>query len=285
MKLLRLVALCLFGLAQPALGENTQISFIAPHAAVGLFQLEVRQAPLTQILRKLQQSTGITIHYSVLPEGLLTATCAGSSLKSILECLLKDKIDLIFRSEYPTTSNTTKITQTNLEEVWLLNAKFDRIPAVSATDYEVSVLQQQKQLHTVRNKTDESINDAEQADALIKMAQSKNPEDRAQGIGGLLAVGQSGDPVIKATLEAALSDNDANVRAQAISSFAHRQEEGTEAALQTAMQDSSVDVRIMAVDSAGNNAALLQEALHDQDENVRSLAALKLQALQAENAQ
>lgn len=273
---------CVFSLL-PALtlANDATVSLIISKNIATALQLEARQAPLPQVLDKITKTTGVPIHYSVLPEGRVTATCVGATLKQILECILNGKADLIFRYPHKTVWNTPKNT---LEEVWVLGAKFDAIsPSVTSADCEATVLQQQDQLQAMRDQKHAESTDSHQTDAMIKMTQSKDPAERAQGIGGLLAE-KPGDPVIKATLEAALSDSNADVRAQAISSFAHRNEEGTEAALQTAMQDESVDVRVMAVDSAGNNTVLLQQALTDKDENVRSLAALKLETLNTEKS-
>ena len=92
-------------------------------------------------------------------------------------------------------------------------------------------------------------------------------------------------PTVKAALEQALTDQDANVRAQAISSLAHREGSGAAAAIQEALHDSAVDVRMMAVDGITDDIALLQQAINDSDETVRSLAAIKLEELtQGNNA-
>ncbi|WP_394753534.1 HEAT repeat domain-containing protein [Crenothrix sp.] len=261
--------------------DDASVSLIISKDITTALQLEARQAPLAQVLDKITQTTGVSIHYSVLPEGRVTATCVGATLRQILECVLNHKADLIFRYPHKTVWHTPN---NALEEVWVLGAKFDAIsPAVSSADCEATLLQQQNQLQAMRNQKPTDASSLDQTDAMLKLAQSKDPAERSQGIGGLLAEGKPGDPTIKATLEAALSDSNADVRAQAISSFAHRNEEGTESALQTALQDESVDVRVMAVDSARNNTALLQQALHDKDEIVRSLAALKLESLNTEN--
>jgi len=123
----------------------------------------------------------------------------------------------------------------------------------------------------------------DQTEELIKMAQSKNPSDRAEAIGALLAGGRKGDPQVKATLLEALADKDANVRAQAISTLAHREGSGATAAIQEALHDHSVDVRIMAVDGITDDAAMLQQAINDSDETVRSLATTKLEELTQRN--
>lgn len=262
-----------------SLANNTTVNLvISPPNTMTALQLEVRQAPLSQVLNKVSQMTRIPIHYSILPDGLITATCVGASLKQIMECLLNHKADVIFRYADNTLGHSRN---SDIQEAWVLGTKFDVItPSVTAAECNATVLKQQEQLQAIHDKkTDKAQAEAQEINNLINMAQAKNPIERAQGIGGLLAVGQPGNPAIRATLEKALSDNNPDVRAQAISSFAHREGENAATALQTALQDSSVDVRVMAVDSADNNIAVLQQALHDPNETVRSLAALKLESL------
>jgi HEAT repeat protein len=119
----------------------------------------------------------------------------------------------------------------------------------------------------------------DRTDDLLKQAQAKNPADRADAIGQLMAGGRKGDPAVKAELEKALTDPDASIRAQAISSLAHREGSGATAAIQEALRDNSVDVRMMAVDGITDDIALLQQAINDSDETIRSLAAVKLEML------
>jgi HEAT repeat protein len=115
------------------------------------------------------------------------------------------------------------------------------------------------------------------------MAKSKNSTDRADAIGELLAEETQDDPAIKAILEQALTDQDPNVRAQAVSSLTHREGSDAIGIIQEALHDNSVDVRLMAVDSITDDVALLQQAINDNDETIRSLAAVKLEQLNAKN--
>ena len=84
-------------------------------------QLEVRQAPLAQVLDSIASKTGVRINYSVLPDGLVTATCVGSTVKQVLECLLVRKADLVFRYSRQASKADPK---GQPEEVWVLGAKF-----------------------------------------------------------------------------------------------------------------------------------------------------------------
>ena len=80
-----------------------------------------------------------------------------------------------------------------------------------------------------------------------------------------------------------MTDQDDSVRAQAISSLSHREGSSAAGAIQEALRDSSVDVRLMAVDSITDDNPLLQQAINDSDETVRSLAATKLEQLTQED--
>jgi hypothetical protein len=232
-------------------------------------QLEVQHIPLAQVLENIAKKMHMPIHYSVLPEGLVTATCVGTTMKQIIECLLDKKADLIVR--YP--NNRSQLDgRGQIAEAWILGSRLDGITAKNCSapaNYASFDLLQTKQ-------NDE--NAARRSDELLKMAQSTNSEERADAIGALLADGREGDPDVKATLEQALTDQDANVRAQAISTLSHR--EGNIAdEIQQALQDNAPEVRLMAVDSITNDAALLQQAINDSDETVRNLAITKLEEL------
>ena len=235
-------------------------------------QLEVRDTPLPQVLESIVQKTKIPIHYSVLPEGLVTATCVGSSLRPVLECLLDRKADLIVRYLHDPDKTDNK---EQVAEAWILGARLDGATAKKdclATSPRTGSL-------SLKEKDSEGNDEADQTDELIKAAQAKDPTERAEAIGGLLSGGREGDPAVKAVLEQALTDQDENVRAQAISSLAHREGSGASAAIQEALHDKSVDVRMMAVDGITDDKALLQQAINDSDETVRSLARVKLDEL------
>ncbi|MCX7106234.1 MAG: HEAT repeat domain-containing protein [Methylococcales bacterium] len=235
-------------------------------------QLEVRDTPLAKVLESIAHKTKVPIHYSVLPEGLVTATCVGSSLKPVLECLLDHKADLIVRYRHDPDKTDNK---EQVAEAWILGARLDGATAKKdclAASPGTSSL-------SLKQKESEDDDETDQTDELIKAAQAKDPTERAEAIGGLLSGGREGDPAVKAVLEQALTDPDENVRAQAISSLAHREGSGASAAIQEALNDKSVDVRMMAVDGITDDKALLQQAINDSDETVRSLARVKLEEL------
>ena len=234
-------------------------------------QLEVRQMPLTQVLASIINKTKIPIHYSVLPEGLVTATCVGSSLKQVLECLLDHKADLIVRNQ---NDSNTENTPDQIAEAWILGSKLGGVVAKVECPATIDKGSLKLQQHDPDSDTN-----PDRTEALLKAAQSKNPEERAQAMGGFIAGGRKGDAAIKAALEQGLTDQNEMVRAQAISSFSRREGSGATTALQEALRDPSVQVRIMAVDGIFDDKALLQQAINDSDETVRNMAIAKLEAL------
>lgn len=227
-------------------------------------QLEVRQAPLMKVLNAIADKTGLRINYSVLPDELVTATCVGPTVKQILECLLVRKADIVFRYSPPTSR---AYPHGQPVEAWVLGAKFE----AGQTNPVVCSLPGTQQ--TVNAEPDET-------DDLVKMASSKVPAERAEAIGRMMAAGHKDDISIRKTLETALSDQDARVRVQAISSLAHREGSAAVApALQEALHDSEASVRLTAIDNAGSDVALLKQALNDSDATVRQLAEIRLAPL------
>jgi HEAT repeats len=249
-------------------------------------QLEVKQMPLAQVLDSIAHKTHVPIHYSILPEGLVTATCVGATLKQVLECLLDGRADLIVRNPHGLAKSDSK---GQVAEAWILGSRMDgHQPAAGSCTAAVSGQTTDK--GTIKLQQGQEGVEAE-AEAglvrigeLLKMARSKNPADREEAIGGLLAEDTLDSPEVKAVLEKALTDPDENVRAQAISSLAHRDGANAAGAIQVALNDESADVRLMAVDSINDDVALLQQAVNDSDETVRSLATIKLEQLSQENA-
>ena len=224
----------------PYAGEKN-IRVVKTQDAGSELQLEARQMPLASVLDKITEVTNVPIHYSVLPEGPVTAMCVGANVKQVLECLFNKKADLVFRYlHHPAKKNQPDC----LAEVWVLGTYFDVEPGAS-TGY---VSAKKSQYHT---------------DAVANLA----------------AQGQANDPAIYKALEFALSDENAEVRAQAVSGLARHEGYDASSVLQSALQDSDASVRLMAVDYAGDHPALLQQALGDSDETVRAYAAIKLEAL------
>lgn len=264
--------------------SNAMADLVMTDSKGSEFQLKVKQMPLAQVLDSIAHKTQVPIHYSILPEGLVTATCVGATLKQVLECLLNGKADLIVNNPQGLANSDSK---GQVAEAWILGSRLadatDTATATAIAECPISVGQTADNgSFTLSQKLQDAEAAADRIDELLKTAQSKNPTDREEAIGQLLAEAQ-GNPEINAVLERALTDPDENVRAQAISSLAHREGANATGAIQVALNDDSADVRLMAVDSITNDVGLLQQAVNDSDETVRSLATVKLEQLSQGN--
>lgn len=253
--------------------DNANVTFQTTRFEGAEFQLEVRQAPLVKVLEQIRSQTQVPIHYSVLPEGLITATCVGKSLKLVLECLLNNKADLIVR--YKDGRNNNAQQHSNIAEAWILGSRLDAYPTNAAI---CNGLNAEAQIALAEKRKQEASKE-KAFEALLTKTQSQNAEERADAIGALLATQRKGDPKIKAVIDENLHHADPNVRAQALSTYAHLEGDEALPAIREALTDSSPDVRTMAVDSITNDTALLQQAVNDSDESVRDYARMKLEEL------
>jgi hypothetical protein len=237
-------------------------------------QLDARSASLPKILDYLSKKTRIPIHYSVLPEGLVSATCVGSSIKPVLECLLAHKADLAFRApEKPANEN-------DVSEVWITGTSLAGNDGKSA-GCTGRAEKAEQELQALKQKLEAQDGTPDMTDEFLRMSESKKPGDRVAAIGALLGSKRKEDPAVKAVLEKALNDQNAAVRAQAVSTVGQSGGDDAVAVLQDALQDESVDVRLMAVSAITDNVELLQQAINDSDETVRALASIKLNEIQA----
>lgn len=242
--------------------------------------LEARHAPLIQILKTIADKTGALIHYSVLPQAPVTATCAGLTVKAVMECLLGNRVDRIYR-QMPATKGIKTVSlngKVNLQpiEIWLMGSRFSSVPNTMQCTLDGNRLTNNP---TANNPTPDL--------ALLRMAQvtgdPRFTELKKQAIAILAAQGKTGNPALDDevidTLQQALTDPDAETRAQAVFGMMNQDSTNTEV-LHDALQDNNPDVRLMAVDSADANnpaaQAILQEALNDRDETVKAAASAKL---------
>lgn len=268
---------CAIQMTSAMAGETQGESFykVVTSAAKGSeLQLDAHKASLPKILDHLSKKTRIPIHYSVLPEGLVSATCVGSSIKPVLECLLANKADLTFRAaDKPANGN-------EVAEVWISGTSLAGNGANNAA-CTARAEKAEQELEALKQKLEVKDDTSDKTDEFLKMSESKKPADRVAAIGALLGSKRKDDPAVKAVLDRALTDENAAVRAQAVSTVGEFGGENVNAVLQDALHDDSVDVRLMAVSAIKDNVELLQQAANDSDETVRTLATVKLNEIQA----
>lgn len=237
-------------------------------------RLRVNQALLPVVLQTISDKTSVAIHYSVLPEAPVSATCIGESVKAVLKCLLGDSVDMAFR--YPEGGEDKQARQPL--EVWLLGSSLTLTETAGCGGNESRPGLVPERSRRVENPPSEP--DPEQKLAFRKqMAVSGNPLDRAQALSYLTVHAPDDDEDFQAILDNALTDANGEVRGQAIAALVRRQgEQAAFTQLQQALLDDDVSVRLMALQQVNETAALIQQALSDQDESVRNFAAMKLQS-------
>jgi hypothetical protein len=255
--------ICLLLLPIGAGADEQAARLMLSRDAATSWRLEVRQQPLPGVLKTITEKTGVPIHYSVLPQALITSTCVGATVKQVLECLFNKKADLVFRYKNNAAQNRP-------EEVWVLSTNVDVEQASISAGAETQ--------HPIPNMS-AGADGTEPMDKLLEQVKADDPVQRADAVARLSAEQQSHDGAIDSVLVSALSDKNAEVRAQAVFALAKRDSTGAPVVLQQALQDSDASVRLMAVDNAGDNVALLQQALNDSDETVRAYAATKLEKI------
>ncbi|NML14692.1 HEAT repeat domain-containing protein [Azohydromonas caseinilytica] len=116
----------------------------------------------------------------------------------------------------------------------------------------------------------------------IRLATDADPAIRLQAISTLAEGSEAGvdRATARAALETALSDPDAQVRAQALSGLVSNDSNAAFAYQIQGLRDADPAVRLMAVETLaaeGEGRALLQSALNDPDEAVRQAARLQLE--------
>jgi hypothetical protein len=122
-------------------------------------------------------------------------------------------------------------------------------------------------------------NQQEATVVLVDATKSDEPERRLQALALLHQTGYADEMTVVAALGEALADADASVKLYAIQGLAERRGSDAIGSLRHALRDPDPSVRMIVIDGLvpeGQGLALLQEALSDEDETLRSAAASKL---------
>ncbi|MDO9163766.1 MAG: HEAT repeat domain-containing protein [Methylococcaceae bacterium] len=229
-------------------------------------RLEARQAPLGKILKAIADKTGVNIHYSVLPDAPVTATCIGENVGQIMDCLLAKQIGLV----------THKAQKDKPAEFWLLGSSVGSCQAVTieptAPPAEQSVIEAGDNSPPQASK--------EQTDAVLaELKNAKTVAQRNEALSHITMGADINDPGIRKAMDDALSDQNAGIRVQALATLSVMDKDNAAQALNRALQDKDSSVRTAAIENAADNRELLERALTDRDASVSSFAAAKLAAL------
>lgn len=261
--------LCLFAglsLAYAAVAQGTDAKQgsggqpMLARTGKGDWSLQARQADLAKLIAEIAAKTGTRVHYTVLPETPVDATCIGSSATELLQCLLGSGANLVFRQADNGQGGELWIMGSSLAQAGVAKSGCATLVAAAPASIEPA-------------KPD-------MTEQWLRQAGAKDPAVRAQAVAELGGADLAFDGKVKAALQKALSDKDARVRVQAIGAWISR--EGEAAAgeqLRRALNDGNAEVRLMALDNIEQDAGLLQQAARDSDKTVRELAEMKLEQL------
>jgi HEAT repeats len=199
-------------------GQPASINLTLSKQANTAIRLEVRAAQLAQILKAIADKTGVNIHYSVLPEAPVTATCVGANVGQIMDCLIAKQVGLVAH----------KPQKDKPAEFWLLGSSVGSCQAVTVAATlcpvqapSIPAVVEQQPMYTPEEQEQIDQGVQEQLNRFLEQAKSEQPGPRAEAIANLTSGGGiKDDPNIRRVLEEALTDKDANVRAQAIESMA-----------------------------------------------------------------
>jgi HEAT repeats len=257
------IALMMFSvtvLSAPRHTVNTQssIQITLTKQKDSAIRLEARQAPLGQILKEITTKTGAIIHYSVLPEAPVTATCAGANIGQVMDCLVAKQVGLVAH----------KAQKGKPAEFWLLGSSVGSCQAVTVAAA--------AQIPSDDVDEEQAEVDDDPIVELMKMAKNKDAAERVNALSSLSSSQEFADPRVDEILRDGLKDESPDVRAQAVASLAVREGEGAEITLKAAMKDESAVVRLAAIDNVDEHSPLLKAALEDSNPSVRKLAAQKL---------
>jgi HEAT repeats len=228
--------------------------------------LETITSPLGQILKAITDKTGAVIHYSVLPEAPVTATCVGANVGQIMDCLVAKQIGLV----------TNKPQKDEPAEFWLLGSSVGSCQAVTIAPNplpspETAAFQPEYLPEAPK------ITNRQQSDALLsQLKNAKTPQERAEALTNMVSGAIIDDPAVRKALDDAVLDTNATIRAQAISTLANLDKEGSAEILAGALHDSDAAVRLTAIDQLDSDIEALKQALSDSDASIRDYAAAKL---------
>jgi hypothetical protein len=241
-------------------------------------------------------------HISAPLTGTVTVSCTELPVKQALERLFGPEADFVFR--YPEGAPQPLAVP---QEVWVLG----KVEAANARALPITaskaVLGSEKSppsigLDPAMEGSNQSVTDAVAPDApedivehdeetleeLVEWARSdKDAETRVQALSSLSSHAEADEGAVESVLDAALTDKDPGVRGYAVQAIASRKGPAATEQLRQALKDSDPGVRIMAVDSVvpkEQGLALLQEALSDADELVRTIARDRLKQAESQGA-
>lgn len=261
----------------------------------GLLSLHARKKPWAEVLGELTKKTGVHFHSALPLEGSVTVSIVAVPIEKALEHLFGPEADFMLR--YPQGADASASSAVP-NDVWVLGkvlrggSQADRendatpLPGPAASNLPLDSGKALEGPMPTGNfaaaedtHADRTLIEEQSIDNLIVMTGNQEPQLRIHALAALSEGGLADEGAVRSALDAALDDKNANVRAYAVQALAGRGGPELAAILGRALRDPDPNVRIMAVDQMvpqDQGITLLQEALSDTNETVRTIAAERL---------
>ncbi len=229
-------------------------------------------APWKPLLDELTERTGTRFHYASVPRDPATVSCIEMTATELLACLWGGA--LMARAAAMPAGSAAPVWPA---EVWLMG-----LPGEFRPEEEPMMPRRSDSLPPAAPSETAGGHDRQRWVAMLEGTKSTDADVRLRAL-TTLAGSKVLDPAARAAFRAALLDDVAEVRAQAV--WALSKAGGPEAfeVLRDALRDRDATVRLMAVDSAKpdrQGGMLIREVLADSDETVRTAAAVKIRAIE-----
>ncbi len=233
----------------------------------GLLSVEAKEVSWVKLLEEVSGKSGIVFHIRIPLEGSTTVSLKDLPIERAMEILFGSQVNffITYRARY-SARNPTALPS----EVWVLGNGGQTPGTVKTLDIKGAM---------ATSATNGPASDAKkEIDELIEMTKSDDPAMRLQGLSNLHESGKADQKTVVSVLEAALIDKDATIKGYAVQTIANFGVPDVMHYLWQAFRDPDPSVRVIVIESVPQNQglSLLQEALSDADEAVRSMASFKL---------
>ncbi|MGH8469194.1 MAG: HEAT repeat domain-containing protein [Gammaproteobacteria bacterium] len=212
----------------------------------GLLSVEAKAGTWRQLLNQITERTGIRFHHYLPFAGSVTVSFANLPVRQAIERLFGPEADFVFRYDGTAYSSSSLP-----KEVWVLG----KVQGGGAWGQQSAPANNagvdSNQAHVGTGRADKLAAAAEppmdkaSIDHFVAMSRDEDPQMRRQAIAALMDSG-TGDEAgaVTAVLDAALTDEDAGVRAHGVQALAMRGGPDVIGHLWRALHDPSAEVRI-----------------------------------------
>jgi hypothetical protein len=243
-----LCLLALFGMSHVPLASADSGTIELSHAKEMGWVLDVKGAPLAEVIKTLSESMSIPIVTAPPLDVPITLRCSGQDVRAILSCLLGSGASVMYR--------------------WGLFGNPDRIASVRilASSF-------------IGAPNRDARADPHQVALILEMVRAGDPEARADGYTRLAQLGAGNEMIQRGAFHQGLSDASGEVRAAALLGLHGVDPQGSREEMMNGLNDADGNVRLAALDIMGTGPeaeSMLKKALSDSDELVRELARMRL---------